>query len=72
MFCCLQRLQEFKVGLEEAIIGKEDARSELKKFASYVSADMFIDEIVWRMLDIEGKLSHPIFRAKLNAFLYVC
>jgi hypothetical protein len=44
------------VGLEEAIIGMEDACAELKKLASYVSADMFIDEIVWRMLDIEGKL----------------
>jgi hypothetical protein len=39
-------MHEFKVGLEEAIIGMEDARAELKKLVSYVSADMFIDEIV--------------------------
>jgi hypothetical protein len=63
VFCCFQRLQEFKVGLEEAIIGMEDARAELKKLASYVSADMFIDEIVWRMLDIEGKLQTNLGRS---------
>jgi hypothetical protein len=46
VFCCFQRLQEFKVELKEAIVGMEDARAELKKLASYVSADMFIDKIV--------------------------
>jgi hypothetical protein len=48
------------VELEEDIIGMEDANTELKKLASYVSADMFIDEIVCQMLDIEGKLQTNI------------
>jgi hypothetical protein len=56
-------MQEFKVRLEEAIIGMEDARTELKKLASYVSANMFIDEIVWWMLDIEGKLQTNLGRS---------
>jgi hypothetical protein len=56
-------MQEFKVRLEEAIIGMENARTELKKLASYVSADMFIDEIVWWMLDIEEKLQTNLGRS---------
>jgi hypothetical protein len=63
VFCCFQHLQEFKVRLEEAMIGMEDACAKLKKLASYVSADMFIDEIVWRMLDIEGKLQTNLGRS---------
>jgi hypothetical protein len=30
--------------------------TELKKLTSYVNADVFIEEIVWRMLDIGAKL----------------
>jgi hypothetical protein len=51
------------VELEEDIIGMEDAHTELKKLAPYVSADMFIDEIVCQMLDIEGKLQTNIGRS---------
>jgi hypothetical protein len=45
-----------KVGLESTIMGMEDVRTELKKLVSYVNADVFIEDIVWRVLDIDAKL----------------
>jgi hypothetical protein len=52
-----------KVRLESAIMGMEDARAELKKLASYVNADMFIEEIVWQMLNIGVKLKTVLGRS---------
>jgi hypothetical protein len=43
-------------GLESALEGTEEPCTQLKKMADYVTTDMFVDEIVWRLLDIEVML----------------
>jgi hypothetical protein len=45
---------ELKYGPESAIQGIEESRAQLKKPAEYVRPDMFIDEIVWRLLEAAG------------------
>jgi hypothetical protein len=45
------------------VMGMEDAYTELKKLASYVTTDVFIKEIVWRMLDIDMKLETVLGRS---------
>jgi hypothetical protein len=44
-------------------MGMEDTCAELKKLTSYVNADMFIEEIVWRMFDIDAKLKTTLGRS---------
>jgi hypothetical protein len=50
---------ELQYGLDSTIQGIENSRAQLKKLAEYVMPDMFIDKIVWRLLDIKAGLGKP-------------
>jgi hypothetical protein len=50
----------FQYGLESALEGIEESRAQLKKLADYATTDMFIDEIVCRLLDIEDVLGKAV------------
>jgi hypothetical protein len=54
---------ELQYGLESAIQGIEDSRAQLKKLAEYVTADVLVDEMVWRLLDIEVVLGKVVGRS---------
>jgi hypothetical protein len=56
LFGSFQRVKELWVGLGSAIMVMENSRAELKKLVAYVTPDVFVDEIVWRMLDIDTTL----------------
>jgi hypothetical protein len=58
---------ELQYGLESAIQGIEDSRAQLKKLAEYVTADVLVDEMVWRLLDNEAVLGKVI---GCNWFVY--
>jgi hypothetical protein len=56
-------VKELEEGLEPAIQGMEDSRAQLKKLVEYVTTDVLVDEIMWRMLDIEAVLGKAIGRS---------
>jgi hypothetical protein len=56
-------VQELTVDLVSAIMGMEDVCVELKKLVSYVNVDVLIEEIVWRMLNIDAKLETILGRS---------
>jgi hypothetical protein len=52
VFGSFQRVKELEQALESAIDGMENSCAQLKKLAPYVTADIFVDEIVWWMLEV--------------------
>jgi hypothetical protein len=52
--------EDLQYGLESALEGIEESRAQLKKLADYATTDMFIDEIVCRLLDIEDVLGKAV------------
>jgi hypothetical protein len=58
-------VKELELGLQSAFDGMENLRTQLKKLAAYVIADVLVDEIVWRMLDIDALLESVLNPAGL-------
>jgi hypothetical protein len=56
LFGTFQQVKGLELGLEAAIHGMENSRAELKKLAKYVNAEVSVEEIVWRMLNIDASV----------------
>jgi hypothetical protein len=54
---------DLRYELESALEGIEESCAQLKKLADYVTADMFVDEIVWCLLNIEDVLGKAAGRS---------